>query len=68
MDGYYHTWTNRQLSIPTFHLNRTKFDRDLLQMNKKMGAVFYNGRVVDVDLTSGDASKTIKVKVGDDSI
>ena len=66
MDDYYHIWNNRQFPIPTFHLNRAKFDRDLLQMNKDMGAVHYKGRVVDVDLTPGDASKNLKVKLDDD--
>jgi len=64
MDDYYHNWINRQLSIPTFHINRSKFDLDLLQMNQEMGAVFYNGRVVDLELTPDDASKTVKIKVG----
>jgi flavin-dependent dehydrogenase len=66
MDDYYSTWVNRQLDLPSFHINRSKFDRDVLEMNKKMGADFYNGRVFDVDLTPGDDIKTIKVKIGDD--
>lgn len=66
INDYYSTWVNRQLSIPSFHLNRSKFDRDMLQMNKQMGAHFYNGRVVDVDLTSGDLVKTVKVKIDKD--
>lgn len=37
-------------------------------MNKKMGVAFYNGRVVDVDLTSGAAIKTVKVKLGSEEI
>jgi len=65
MNDYYHIWVNRQLTIPSFHLNRSKFDRDLLEMNKQMGAHFYNGRVVDVDLTSGDKHNTVKVKLQD---
>lgn len=32
-------------------------------MNKKMGASFYNGRVVDVDVTPGDRPKAVKVKL-----
>ena len=65
IDDYYHVWINRQPPIPTFQINRAKFERDLLKMNKQMGATFYNGRVVDVELTPGDCSKTVKVKLDD---
>jgi flavin-dependent dehydrogenase len=64
-DDYYHIWNNRQTLLASFQMNRAKFERDLLKMNKAMGAVFYPGRVVDVDLTPGDAIKTVKVKVED---
>jgi flavin-dependent dehydrogenase len=62
MSDYYSAWVNRHVHLPSFHINRSKFDRDVLQMNIQMGAAFYNGRVLDVDLTPGDAIKTIKVK------
>ena len=65
IDDYYHIWSNRQPSLASFQMNRAKFERDLLKMNKEMGAVFYNGRVVDVDLTPKDELKTVTVKVGD---
>ena len=68
VDDYYHVWSNRQVPIPSFQINRAKFERDLLKMNKKMGVTFYNGRVVDVDLTSGDTVKTVKVKLGHEEI
>jgi len=68
LDDYYNIWVNRQLTIPSFHLNRLKFDHDLLEMNKEMGAHFYNGRVVDVELTPGDELNTVKVKLHDDYI
>ncbi|MBO3462730.1 tryptophan 7-halogenase [Aetokthonos hydrillicola Thurmond2011] len=64
-DDYYHIWINRQPPIATFHIHRSKFEQDLLKMNRDMGAVFYNGRVVDVDLTPGDALKTVKIKGND---
>ena len=63
IDDYYNVWINRQPPIQTFQINRAKFERDLLQMNKQMGASFYNGRVVDTELTSGDCGKTVKVKL-----
>lgn len=68
IDDYYHVWSNRRSPIQTFQMNRAKFERDLLKMNKDMGVEFYNGRVVDVELTTGDALKTVKVKVGDDHL
>ncbi|WP_414517441.1 NAD(P)/FAD-dependent oxidoreductase [Nostoc sp. PCC 9305] len=68
LDDYYNIWVNRQLTIPSFHLNRLKFDLDLLEMNKQMGAHFYNGRVVDLDLTPGDELNSVKVKLHDDYI
>lgn len=68
LDDYYHVWANRQTPIASFHLHRPKFERDLLKMNQQMGAVFYNGRVVDVDLTPGDAINTVEVKVGGETL
>ncbi|BAY47410.1 hypothetical protein SAMD00079811_50280 [Scytonema sp. HK-05] len=67
-DDHYHVWSNRRSPIQTFQMNRAKFERDLLRMNKQMGAVFYHGRVVDVDLTPGDALKTVKVKLSNEDI
>ncbi|NEO02916.1 MAG: tryptophan halogenase, partial [Moorea sp. SIO3I7] len=68
IDDYYHVWTNRQPHLASSQLNRAKFERDLLKMNKKMGADFYNGRVVDVDLAPGDELHTVKVKLNNESI
>lgn len=68
LEDYYHLWVNRQTSIGSFHMNRATFERDLLKMNKEMGAIFYNGRVTDVDITAKDELNTVKVKVGNDKI
>lgn len=68
LDDYYHVWSNRQTPIASFHLNRAKLEQDLLEMNKEMGAVLYSGHVVDVDLTPGDALKTVKLKVGSEDV
>src|SRR5579883_3181997 len=68
INDYYHIWSNRQPSILTFQMNRAKFERNILEMNTKMGAIFYKGRVIDLDLTPGDAIKTINVKVGEQYI
>lgn len=67
-DDYYHVWDNRQPPMGSTQLKRSKFEQDLLKMNKKMGADFYNGRAVDVDLTPNDTPKLVKVKVGSETI
>ena len=63
LDDYYHSGSNRQLPIPSFQINRAKFEQDLLQMAKKMGVTFYNGKVTDVELTPGDNLTEIAVKL-----
>ena len=68
LDDYYHVWANRQTPIASYHLHRAKFERDLLKMNADMGAVFYHGRVTDVELTEKDALKNIEVKQGKETL
>jgi flavin-dependent dehydrogenase len=63
IDDYYHVWANRQFPIGTFQMNRAKFERDLLKMNKEMGAIFYQGRVIDIDITPEDDLNTVQVKM-----
>ncbi|WP_339378965.1 MULTISPECIES: NAD(P)/FAD-dependent oxidoreductase [Fischerella] len=65
IDDYFNVWVNQQLKTPAFHLNRSKFDRDILKMNLQMGAHFYNGRVVDVELTPKDNLHIVQVKLDD---
>ncbi len=64
-EDYYHIWTVKQPPLASVLINRPKFERDLLRMNQQMGAEFYNGRVVDVDLNPGDELNTVHVKQGD---
>lgn len=68
LEDYFSVWNNRQPAVTTFHMNRAKFERDVLQMNQAMGADFYHGAVADVDLTPGDAIKTVTVKLDHDVI
>jgi flavin-dependent dehydrogenase len=68
LDDYYHVWCNRQLSIASFQINCTRFERDLLQMSQAMGAVVYQGTVDDVELTKGDTSNTVKIQVGEGEV
>lgn len=63
IEDYYHAGSNRQVPIPSFQINRAKLERDLLAMNKRMGATFYNGQVIDVELTPRDALKTVEIKL-----
>jgi flavin-dependent dehydrogenase len=67
-DDYYHIWTEDNPPLPSFQINRAKLEQDLLRMNKDLGATFYNGRVVDVDLTPEHAVRTVKVKLGKEEI
>ena len=66
-DDYYHAG-NRTVVIDTFHINRGRLEQDLLQMNREMGANFYNGRVLDVELTPKNELHTVKVKLGENQI
>ncbi len=65
---YYHIWSNRQIPIASFQINPAKFQQDLQQMNQEMGAVFYKGSVVDVELTPGDQLNTIILNQGDETL
>jgi len=63
IDDYFHIWINRQPPIPTFQINRPKFERDVLKMNQEMGATFYDGRVVDVEMGNHNELHLVKVKL-----
>ncbi|MEH1775577.1 NAD(P)/FAD-dependent oxidoreductase [Nostoc sp.] len=63
INDYHHLWAIRQPPLASVLIHRPKFERDVLRMNQQMGAVFYQGRVVDVDLTSGDGLNVVKVKL-----
>lgn len=68
VEDYFNVWTQGIPPTESFQLNRAKFEKDVLQMNRDMGAVFYNGRVVDMELGSQGSIHTLTVKVGDDKI
>jgi flavin-dependent dehydrogenase len=65
IDDYYHMWSVKQPPLASVLMNRAKFERDVLKMNREMGVDFYNGRAVDVDLSSGSALHTVRVKIGE---
>jgi len=62
-DDYFHIWYSQQPPIGSMQMNRATFERDLLRMNKDMGATYVNGRVTDFELTPGDAPKPVTVKL-----
>lgn len=68
VNDYYHMGFNRTPLIDSFHINRAKFEQDVLQMTQEMGATFYNGRVIDVELTPCDQLHTVTVKLDQASI
>lgn len=61
-EDYYSIWQAFNNNIPQFQMNRAKFERDLLRMNKEMGVDFHRGHVIDVDLTPGDELNGVTVK------
>lgn len=63
LDDYYHVLINRQVAIPAFHLNRAKFEEDVLAMTLPMGVEYIQGHVTDVDLPAGNAINTVDVKL-----
>ena len=67
LDDYYHAG-NRTVVIDTFQLNRAKLERDLLLMNRASGAMFYQGKVTDFDLSSEEENHTVTVKLQDETI
>lgn len=67
-DEYYSLWNPFNPAIPSFQLERAKFERDLLKMNKDLGVIFYHGRVIDVDLTPGDEVNSVKIKLEGEEI
>ena len=68
VEDYYNIWTNGLPPTESFQLNRAKFEMDVLQMNRNMGTVFYNGRVVDMQLGSKGSIHTVTVKLGKDKV
>lgn len=63
LNEYYSIWNRSNSPIPSFQIERARFEQDLLKMNLDLGTTFYNGRVVDVDLTPGDRLNKVKVKL-----
>ncbi|EGG14015.1 hypothetical protein DFA_11777 [Cavenderia fasciculata] len=63
MDDYYSTWAIKNPEIQSFQLNRSKIEKDLLQMILGQGAIYYHGRVKDVDITEGDNIKTVDIQM-----
>ena len=67
-EDYYNIWVNRTPSIDSFQLNRAKLERDLLKMNREMGATFINGRVTDFSLAANDNLHHVSIKVDDSKL
>jgi len=61
IDDYYSIWTNRNPEISAFQLHRGTFEADMLRMNQEMGAVFFHGRAVDLDLNEGTQQNVVHV-------
>lgn len=66
LEDYYHVWTNGNPELPSFQLNRAKFEADLLDMNIEMGVTYIHGKVVDTEINPrGELNKaTVKSAEG----
>lgn len=53
IDDYHHIWTNGSPDLPSYQINRAKFEADLLEMCIEMGVEYVQGKVTDVQLTPG---------------
>ncbi|KYQ91208.1 hypothetical protein DLAC_08131 [Tieghemostelium lacteum] len=67
MEDYYSILSIKNPEIQTFQLNRAKIERDMLKMVINQGAVYYHGRVKDVNLTPGDSIKSITIHILSDT-
>ncbi|MCG8422995.1 MAG: tryptophan 7-halogenase [Proteobacteria bacterium] len=68
MDDYFSIWETSTGFVPTFNMNRAKFETDLLRMNMEMGVEFFPGHVVDFELTPGDTPHRVTVKLDDGQV
>ncbi|MDF1814219.1 MAG: tryptophan 7-halogenase, partial [Verrucomicrobiales bacterium] len=50
IEDYYHVWTNANPHLPSYQLNRAKFEADVLKMCIDQGVEYIQGKVVDVTL------------------
>lgn len=55
IDDYYSSWPTRNPTLASYQLHRGTLERDLMRMNRADGVTVLRGKVVDVDLTEGDA-------------
>lgn len=65
---YHHIWTNGSPDLPSYQLNRAKFEADLLAMCIELGAVHIAGKVVDVTIRPGDELNGATVKTADGTV
>ena len=62
MDDYFSAWETSTGLVPTYNMNRARFETDLLAMNVDAGVEFYNGHVVDFEIREGEAPHRVVVK------
>lgn len=65
IDDYFHVWTNGSPDLPSYQLNRAKFERDLLSMCIEMGVEFIEGKVIDTHVGPGEELNSAKVRTSD---
>eukprot|EP01132_Coremiostelium_polycephalum_P000822 gene822-1028_t len=60
---YYSVESTHCPNLQSFQLNRSKIERDLLRMVIRQGAVYFHGKVKDLDITPGDKKKTVTIQL-----
>ena len=62
LDDYFHIWTNGNPDLPSYQINRAKFEADLLQMCIEMGVEFIQGKVTDFEIGPGSEPSRVMVR------
>ena len=62
VDDYYSMWALKQPSIHAYQIHRGRLESDLLRMNEELGAKRIQAKVVDFEVTPGDAPNTVIVE------
>lgn len=65
VDDYFHIWTNGSPDLPSYQLNRAKFETDLLAMCIEMGVDFIEGKVTDTEIGKGTELNSAFVRTPD---
>ena len=63
LEDYFSIWTNRNPTVAAFQIHRGRLERDLLRMNREMGACHLRGRATEIDLKPREQPHRILVEL-----